>query len=135
MRSEKFPDHHEREKMKSEAWSKICSKESSDREKAFNILKLIEAHYWRAREHFDMMGAKFKKKVLGENYVPRCKNTLEIDAYTKNWLWSNKHGFNEKIIDLIKEEWGYEPIKSDYMNKGHTSYHCPMIDRKNITSQ
>jgi hypothetical protein len=46
-------DYHEREQQKIEAQRLLTAEDTSLEIKAQALLRIIEAHYWRAREHLE----------------------------------------------------------------------------------
>jgi len=115
-------DYKYREEIKSKAWSKL-SQEKNPRKRCLIFLhEIILAHYWRCREGLeDRRDYKtFLRKIRGKDYYPEYR--LDIDHYTENWLFSNKHCVDdETYLELCNF---YQPKSNKYMKEGQTSYYC-----------
>ena len=117
-------EYLEREELKREAWRQYASKTTSTYQKAYAILEIIRAHYWRAREGLEARTVTKQKIIHGKRY---CKGyQLDIDVYTKHWLFANGEKLVSKdVLNCIKDSFGYEPVKSKYLPPGFTSYVLP----------
>lgn len=117
-------DYFEREEMKAEAWHCLGSELLSINEKAYALFRIIEAHYWRAREQLDDMPASFRRRVHGKRYSKFYE--LEIDIYTRNWLAANQNiPVGQDVFEYVINELGYKPVPSKYLPVGSTSYREP----------
>lgn len=117
-------DYDAREALKGEAWAAIAS-DISGVKKAWALLHVIEAHYWRAREALEALPTAKQKKIHGKRYSKGYE--LDLDVYTRHWLWSNKDVEALKnrgcdFVDLLKESFGYEPERSAFMPTGCSDY-------------
>ena len=117
-------EYEQREKQKDEAWRILRSPEVGTPGKAQALLRIIEAHYWRALESIDSMTEKERRMLHGKNY---CRGyVLELDTYTRHWLHSNSGIVTDPaIIEYIRTEWRYEPEPSPFMAQGNTYYSMP----------
>jgi hypothetical protein len=121
---EKIMEYAEREAMKTEAWKVINSKDANIHAKAWGVLKVIEAHYWRAREDLEAMPKAAQRRIHGKRYCPG--HLLDIDVYTRHWLAANKSiPISYEVIQHVKSEFGYEPEESKFLHPGQTSYMLP----------
>lgn len=116
-------DYHEREQQKSEAWKLLADEKTSLTIKAQALLRVIDAHYWRAREHLEERPRAVQRRIHGKRYSPGY--TLDIDVYTRHWLHANGDIIDPEVIDCVREQWGYEPEPSRFLSKGLTSYVMP----------
>lgn len=117
-------DYYEREEMKAEAWECIRSEYTSIEEKAYALFRIIEAHYWRAKEQLADMPASFRRRVHGKRYSKSYE--LEIDIYTRHWLAANKNmPVGNDVIEYLINELGYKPEPSKFLPIGATSYRYP----------
>lgn len=122
MFSEEYPSYEVREKAKQEGWKKIAES-VSPREKAFHFLyRIIWSHYWRAREDIEnrRYHKTFLKKIRGKKYYSGY--VLDIDHYTPHWMHANRERLDQNVLDLIKDEFHYEPEKCKFLPDGCTSY-------------
>ena len=113
-------DYHEREQQKTEAWLLLCSADASLTIKAQALLNVIEAHYWRAREHLEARPKTEQRRIHGKRYGPGYQ--LDIDVYTRHWLHANGDRITPEVIDAVREQWHYEPEPCRFLAKGQTSY-------------
>lgn len=116
-------EYHEREQQKTEAWRLLADKETSLTIKAQALLRIIDAHYWRAREHLESMPRSVQRRIHGKRYLP-CYQ-LDIDVYTRHWLHANGDRISPEVIECVRNELGYEPEPSKFLAKGKTSYAIP----------
>ena len=122
-------EYAEREAMKHEAWKVINSKDANIRAKAWGVLKVIEAHYWRAREDLESMPKAAQRRIHGKRYCPGYQ--LDIDVYTRHWLVANKSiPISYEVIQHVKSEFGYDPEESKFLHPGQTSYRLPNAGNK-----
>jgi hypothetical protein len=117
-------DFKARETLKSEAWS-VIGGDASNIDKAWALLYVIEAHYWRAKQILEALPVVKQRRVHGKRYSKGYE--LDIDVYTRHWLWSNKDADALKnkscnLVELLKEFFGYEPEQSKFLPVGHTIY-------------
>ena len=118
---EKIMEYAEREVMKTEAWKVINSNDASINAKAWGVLKVIEAHYWRARGALEAMPKAAQRRIHGKRYSPGY--LLDIDVYTRHWLAENKRiPISYEVIQRVKSEFGYQPEESKFLHHGRTSY-------------
>jgi len=117
----------EREALKTKAWKAINSKETEISEKAWGMLAIIEAHYWRAREDLEAMPKTAQRRIHGKRYLPGYQ--LDIDVYTRHWLASNTCltsntciPIPSEVIEHVKTKGYYTPEKSKFLQPGQTSY-------------
>ena len=61
-------DYAEREQQKAEAWRLIAGEGNSLAIKAQALLRVIEAHYWRAREHLEVLPRAVQRRIHGKRY-------------------------------------------------------------------
>ena len=117
-------EYAEREAMKHKAWKVINSKDANIHAKAWGVLKVIEAHYWRAREDLESMPKAAQRRIHGKRYCPGYH--LDIDVYTRHWLVANKSiPISYEVIQHVKSEFGYDPEESKFLHPGQTSYRLP----------
>jgi len=120
--TKEYPTYEEREKYKSEGWSNMA-KCQSPRQKAFLYLHMIIwAHYWRAREGIEAQRncQTLIKKIRGKKYYPSY--VLDMDHYIPHWLHSMKHKIPQDVLDVLKEDWSYEPEENKHLPEGFTIY-------------
>lgn len=116
-------DYHERERQKTEAWQLLAAENTSLTIKAQALLRVIDAHYWRAREHLEARPRTEQRRIHGKRYSPGYQ--LEIDVYTRHWLHANADRIAPDVIETVREQWHYEPEQSPFLAKGQTSYAIP----------
>jgi hypothetical protein len=116
-------DYHEREKNKAEAWKLLGSADTSLTIKAQALLRVIEAHYWRAREHLEARPKAEQRRIHGRRYCPFYQ--LDIDVYTRHWLHANGDRIAPEVIETLRDQWHYEPEASRFLARGQTSYAIP----------
>ena len=122
-------EYAEREAMKHKAWKVINSKDANIHAKAWGVLKVIEAHYWRAREDLESMPKAAQRRIHGKRYCPGYH--LDIDVYTRHWLVANKSiPISYEVIQHVKSEFGYDPEESKFLHPGQTSYRLPNVRAK-----
>lgn len=113
--------YKQREDWKEEAWDCFWASETPNGKASF-LLRVIECHYWRAREDIEERNNKKAclKKVAKQKYTPGYE--LDIDDYTGNWLWShrNREFMSGGVFDALLE-W-YEPRESKYLPEGCSVY-------------
>ena len=113
-------DYHEREKRKAEAWKLLSAEDTSLTIKAQALLLLIEAHYWRAREHLEARPKAEQRRIHGKRY---CRGyELDIDVYTRHWLHANGDRMPPEVVQCVRDQWYYEPEQSPFLAKNQTSY-------------
>lgn len=115
-------NYQEREAAKSEALDVLHDPEATTHKKAWYALhKLIAAHYWRAKEDVDRAKAPFRRRVHGHRYSPLYE--LDIDVYTRHWLWSNADTLLPPgVAQEIAAHWYYEPEEHKMLPKGMSMY-------------
>lgn len=116
-------DYLEREQQKSEAWTLLAAEDTSLPIKAQALLRVIDAHYWRAREHIEALPRAAQRRIHGKRYCPGYQ--LDIDVYTRHWLHANGDRIASDVVDFVREQWSYEPEPSRFLAKGETSYAIP----------
>ena len=116
-------NYHEREQQKTEAWRMLADESVSLTLKAQALLRVIEAHYWRAREQLEANPRSVQRRIHGKRYSPGYQ--LDIDAYTRHWLHANGHRIAPDVIETVREQWHYEPEPSRFLAKDQTSYAIP----------
>lgn len=116
-------DYNDREQQKTEAWRLLEAKETSLTIKAQALLRVIDAHYWRAREHFETLPRSKQRRIHGKRYCPGYE--LDIDVYTRHWLHANGDMIAPEVVECVREQWGYKPEPSRFLAKGKTSYAIP----------
>lgn len=117
-------DYQEREEMKADAWQCIRSEYAGLSHKAYALFRLIEAHYWRAKEQLEDMPASFRRRVHGKRYSKSYE--LEIDIYTRHWLAANRNiPVGDDVFEYVINELGYKPEPSKFLPAGSTSYREP----------
>ena len=116
-------DYAEREQQKTEAWRLLTADDTSLPIKAQALLRVIDAHYWRAREHLEARPRTEQRRIHGKRYCPAYQ--LDIDVYTRHWLHANGDRIAPEVIDTVREQWYYEPEASRFLAKGQTSYAIP----------
>lgn len=116
-------DYHEREQQKAEAWRLLAAEETSLTIKAQALLRVIDAHYWRAREHLEARPRAEQRRIHGKRYCPGYQ--LDIDVYTRHWLHANGDRIAPEVVECVREQWYYEPEPSRFLAKGQTSYTIP----------
>lgn len=121
--SEYYPTYHEREEFKSEGWREISKTDDPNKKAWFFLYRVIWSHYWRAREEIEKNSKRksLLKKIRGKKYYPGY--ILDIDHYTKHWLWANKGMLDEATIKATE----YEPEENKYLPEGRTSYYFPEL--------
>jgi len=113
-------DYHEREKRKAEAWKLLSAEDTNLTIKAQALLLLIDAHYWRAREHLEAMPKADQRRIHGKRY---CRGyELDIDVYTRHWLHANGDRMPPEVVQCVQDQWYYKPEQSPFLAKGQTSY-------------
>lgn len=117
-------EYNEQEKLKSEAWGVYFAKTSTINQKAWAILEVVRAHYWRAKEGLEASRKKRQAKIHGKRY---CKGyQLDIDVYTRHWLFANGERLVSKdVLLFIKEYYGYDQEESKYLPHGFSCYYLP----------
>ena len=113
-------DYYEREQQKSEAWKLLAAKDTSLTIKAQALLRVIEAHYWRALEHLDALPRAAQRRIHGKRYSPGYQ--LDIDVYTRHWLHANGDRIAPEVVECVRELWHYEPEQSRFLAKGYSIY-------------
>lgn len=114
-------NNQECEDAKKEAWEVLRDPEATTWKKAwFTVHKLITADYWLVRDKVDFASYSFRRKVHGRRYMSGYK--LDIDVYTRHWLWANGDTFPSDIIQEIANRFYYEPECHKMMPKGSTMY-------------
>lgn len=117
-------DYFQREASKSHAWNCIGSEQTSIEEKACALLRIIEAHYWRAREQLADMPASFRRRVHGKRYSKSYE--LDIYIYARHWLAANRNiPVGQDVFEYVINEFGYKPEPSRFLPNGATSYREP----------
>lgn len=92
-------DYYEREKRKAEAWKLLSAEDTSLTIKARALLLLIEAHYWRAREHLEARPKAEQRRIHGKRY---CRGyELDIDVYTRHWLHANGDRMPPEVVQCV----------------------------------
>lgn len=122
-------EHVEREKIKSHAWSVVGNEEYSIESRARALLKIIEMHYWRAREGLQGRPVSALKKIYGKRYCKGYK--LDIDVYTRHWMHANRNNIGSRHpeeMEYICKKLGYEPEASRYLPDGMTCYYIGVMD-------
>lgn len=117
-----YPTYEDREDSKKEGWTRI-HESTCPREKAGYFLnRIIWSHYWRARGEIEAQRncKTLLKKIRGTKYYPFYE--LDMDHYIPNWLHANKKMVPQDVLDVIKDQWGYEPEENKYLPEGRTSY-------------
>lgn len=113
--------YNEREKIKKESWDDFRNAKTPYG-KASALLNVIMSHYWRQREAIE--SDKYKKKhlkmVVPKKYSPGYE--LDIDHYTLHWLHSMRHLVPKEVLQVLEDQWGYKPVKSEYLPDGCTIY-------------
>jgi hypothetical protein len=115
--------YQEREQQKAEAWRLLEAEETSMTIKAQALLRVIDAHYWRAREHLEARPRSEQRRIHGKRYSPGYQ--LDIDVYTRHWLHANGDRIPSGVVECVREQWHYEPEPSRFLAKGQTSYAIP----------
>jgi hypothetical protein len=70
------------------------------------------------------MPKKFQRRVLGRRYSPWYE--LDIDVYTRHWLWANGDRVNEQdAVRYVIDEFGYAPEQNRFLPKGASIYREP----------
>lgn len=116
-------DYHAREQQKTEAWQLLAAEGISLTIKAQALLRVIDAHYWRAREHLEARPKSEQRRIHGKRYCPGYQ--LDIDVYTRHWLHANGDRIAPEVVEAVREQWYYEPEQSRFLAKGQTSYAIP----------
>jgi len=116
-------DYHDLDKQKAEAWRLLASEETSLPIKAQALLRVIDVHYWRAREHLESRPRSEQRRIHGKRYSPGYQ--LDIDVYTRHWLHANGDSIAPEVVEYVREQWYYEPEQSKFLAKGQTSYAIP----------
>lgn len=122
------PDHSTREEMKDFAWRQVRKQSNLNKfSSAANYLLhyIIAAHYWRAREHIEESknSKSLLRKIRGKKYYPGY--TLDIDHYTRHWLWANhdrRDLFPIEVIESMKSDFFYEPEENKHLPNGMSCY-------------
>lgn len=121
-------EYKELEQQKAEAWRLLGDVGASQTIKAQALLRVIEAHYLRARDHLESLPKSEQRRIHGRRYYHRYR--LDIDVYTRHWLYANGHIISQEVVDAVRREWGYEPESSPFLAKGKTSYAIPNAKAK-----
>ncbi len=117
-------NYEERESFKSDAWDIINSKDSNIHLRAYGVLNVIEAHYYRALEFLELMPKIAQRRIYGKRYCPGY--VMSIDVYTRHWLAANKHiPVKYGVMKYLKDEFGYEPEESKFLPTGRSIYILP----------
>ena len=120
MESENMMDYAAREQQKAEARKILNEETASLARKANALIGLIDAYYWRAREHLESLPKAEQRRIHGKRY---CRGyQLDIDIYTRHWLYANGNQFAPDVIEAVQELWCYEPEESRFLHKGKTTY-------------
>jgi len=112
--------YHERERQKHKARAVLNDPEANLFKKSRALLLVIEAHYWRAREHLEAWSKSAQRRVHGKRYCPGYQ--LDIDVYTRHWLFTNGDSEDQEVVTYLREQCGYYPEPSRFLPKGRTSY-------------
>lgn len=113
-------NYHEREQQKAEAWQLLESAEESLETKARALLLVIDAHYWRAREHLEALPMAKQRRIHGKRYCSGYE--LSVDVYTRHWLHANGNRIAPEVMQAVREQWYYEPEASKFLEQGKTIY-------------
>lgn len=113
-------DYAEREQQKAEAWREIRDPETSLDIKAEALYRVIEAHYWRAREDLGSRPEAEQRLILGKFYYPGCH--LDVPVYARHWLHANGDLVAPEVIEAFCERFHYKPERSQFLPEGMTSY-------------
>lgn len=116
-------DYHKREQQKAEAWRLLGDTETSLTIKAQALLRVIDAHYWEAKERLEARPKAEQRRIHGKRYAPGYQ--LDIDVYTRHWLHANGDRIAPEVVEVVREQWCYEPEESRFLAKGQTSYAIP----------
>jgi hypothetical protein len=120
--------YQQRETLKSEGWAIVAAVGLHIHFRANALLAVIEAHYWRADEVLQTQPLAFRRRVHGRRYSPGYE--LDIDVYTKHWLWANGAKVKEQdVVKFVQDEFGYQPERSRFLPEGRTIY----VDWKSTT--
>ena len=121
-RFEDYPTYQQREQIKSDALSEYVKTDCVKRKAKLTIDGVIFAHYWRAREDIEKAKQTQTKlrKIRGKKYYSGY--ILDIDHYTRHWLWANGDGQEPDVIEAIKDIYFYEAEHNKYMPKGSSYY-------------
>lgn len=102
--------------------AKISAASTVSEKSFYYINNIIWCHYWRAREDVEnsINQKTLLRKIRGKKYFNNYK--LDIDHYTKHWLYANKDSLSQDVLNEIKKIWGYEPEENKFLPKGCTGY-------------
>lgn len=116
-------DYEQRELLKREACAMLASDEPIPG-RAWALLHLIEAHYWRAKSALENRPKRDQHRILGRRYTPGYE--LDIDVYTRHWLAANGANVSEQdVVHYVIEHFHYEPEESQFLPPGHSVYVIP----------
>jgi len=111
--------YEQREIIKKEAWE-ILRSDAHIHIKSQAMLNIIDAHYWRAREGFDKYPKKTQRRIHGKRFLRGYQ--LDIDVYTRHWLWAQEMApIDKSVRDYVIKNF-YTPEQSRFMGKGKTTY-------------
>ncbi|NLI79426.1 MAG: hypothetical protein GX442_23640 [Candidatus Riflebacteria bacterium] len=116
-----IPGYQDREAMKQEAWPVYRDTTKTVEVRAAALLRIAEAHYWRAIEELDARGRAYQKKVLGKRLPAR--GDLPFRIYVNHWLAANPHLVAPEIMTYLLEQEGCQPEENPYMPHGATGYY------------
>lgn len=120
--------YHERERQKAEAWPIVRDVEAPLPRRAWALLQVIDAHYQRAFEGLESLPKVQQRQIHGKRYTPGYQ--LDIDVYTRHWLYANGDAVSPEVVDAVREIYHYEPEQSKFLPKGQTSYSTYLCDKE-----
>ena len=117
-------DYANRELLKREAGA-VHAAGGALHDRAWALLYLIEAHYWRAKQAVDAAPPAFRRRVHGARYSPEYE--LCIDVYTRHWLHANgvRLGRPDELA-YLSNEFGYSPEANACLPTGASEYQIPL---------
>ncbi len=128
METEVYPTYEQREAMKEQAWPIVGDPARPIFTRAAAALRVIEAHYWRARESLEARPKSFQRRVHGKRYSREY--LLDLDVYIRHWLHANgERLLSQEVRAGILKEFGYAPEKSRFLAAGKSMYHEPGLQR------
>lgn len=120
--SEEYPSFVIREAVEKEGWDDIATDNNIRGVVDAYINKVIWAKYWNARVALENSGnnPELLSLIMGRRVSEEYK--LDIDVYTKHWLYAHIDDVGADILSAIHDIYGYAPVRSKYLLDGADFY-------------
>lgn len=120
--SEEYPSFVIREAVEKEGYEDIAKDDNIRSIVDAYINKVIWAKYWSARIIMENSGRNrdFLSFIMGRRVSEEYK--LDIDVYTKHWLYAHIDDVGADILSAIHDIYGYAPVRSKYLLDGADFY-------------